>query len=256
MHKAEKPITGTTKNLSITIISDNNLYKKGLETAWGFSALIKGLGKTILFDTGIDGPVLLRNMKKLNIDPDEIDIVFLSHAHDDHYGGLNSFLKINPNIDVYVLKTFPVDLKKKIKNFGAKLIELKDFYKISGSIYSTGQMGRIKKEQSLIIKTKKGLIVITGCAHPGIVNIVKKAKEVENNNILFVIGGFHLLDKNESEIKNIISSFRDLGVHFIAPSHCTGDLARQLFEMEYGKNFISAGVGITITTDDLIKHLK
>jgi 7,8-dihydropterin-6-yl-methyl-4-(beta-D-ribofuranosyl)aminobenzene 5'-phosphate synthase len=76
------------RNISITIVYDNNPYKKGLETAWGFSCIVRGTEKTILFDTGGDGSLLIRNMKALGIDPKEIDLIFLSHIHRDHVGGL------------------------------------------------------------------------------------------------------------------------------------------------------------------------
>lgn len=247
MNQFKKP----AQNLSVTVISDNNPFKQGLETAWGFSALIKGEEKTILFDTGIDGPILLRNMEKLNIDPKEVDIVVLSHIHGDHVGGLKSFLEKNPNVTVYVPKSFSVDFKKDVENFGAKVVEIKEASKICENVYSTGELGTLIKEQSLIVQTNNGLIIITGCSHPGIVNIVEKAKELVRDDVLLVMGGFHLRDESESEIKKIISSFRELGVRFTAPCHCTGDLARQLFERGYHGNFILAGAGKVIAMEDL-----
>jgi len=239
------------QNLSVTVISDNNPYEEGLEAAWGFSALIKGAGKTILFDTGIDGTILLRNMEKLNISPKEVDIVVLSHIHGDHVGGLKSFLEKNPNVTVYVLKSFPADFKKDVENFGTKVVEIKEAFKICENVYSAGELGILIKEQSLIVQTDNGLIVITGCAHPDIIKIVEKAKEVVQDDVLLVMGGFHLRDESEGEIKKIISSFRKLGIRFTAPSHCTGDLARQLFERGYHENFILSGVGKVISMEDL-----
>jgi len=103
----------------------------------------------------------------------------------------------------------------------------------------------------LIIHTEKGLIVITGCAHPGIVRIVDKAKDLLKGDVLLVMGGFHLGGESKGEIENIISSFRKLGVSYVGPCHCSGDVARQLFKEEYGENFISVGVGRVITMNDL-----
>ena len=109
------------KDLRITIIYDNNSYNKELETRWGFSCLVEGLKKTILFDVGGDGSVLLGNMKKLKISPEKIDIVMLSHIHYDHIGGISDFLKENPNVAVYTPQSFPQSIKDKVKKCGCKI---------------------------------------------------------------------------------------------------------------------------------------
>jgi 7,8-dihydropterin-6-yl-methyl-4-(beta-D-ribofuranosyl)aminobenzene 5'-phosphate synthase len=101
----------------------------------------------------------------------------------------------------------------------------------------------------LIIQTEQGLIVITGCAHPGIVEIVKKAKELVKDDVLFVTGGFHLI--KTSNKSDIVSSIRELGVLYVGPCHCSGDNARELFEKEYGENYVNVGVGRVLTMDDL-----
>ena len=92
-HELSHETRTTMHEMAITVIYDNNPYKEGLETAWGFAASITGTEKTILFDTGGDGSILLNNMQKLAIDPNGIDTVVLSHIHPDHTGGLNSFLE-------------------------------------------------------------------------------------------------------------------------------------------------------------------
>jgi len=238
-------------NISITVIYDNNQYKKGLETDWGFSCLIKTNKEAILFDTGGDGSILLSNMKKQGIKPGEIDMVVLSHIHGDHVGGLSSFLKKNPDVIVYLPRSFPESFKNRVRKYGAEVIEVKKPMEICAGIYSTGELGTWVKEQSLIINTEKGLIVITGCAHPGVVKIINTAKELLGKPVLLVLGGFHLVGRSKQEIDRIIHGFRNLGVHFVGPCHCSGDLARELFKKEYKKNFINIGVGRVITMDDL-----
>ena len=94
---------------------------------------------------------------------------------------------------------------------------------------------------SLIIDSKKGLVVITGCAHPGIVNIVKRAKRLmKKDKVYLVLGGFH------HPPVSCVKEFKELGVEKVAPSHCTGDLVREAFRKEYKKNFIEYGVGKVI----------
>jgi 7,8-dihydropterin-6-yl-methyl-4-(beta-D-ribofuranosyl)aminobenzene 5'-phosphate synthase len=112
--------------LRISVVYDNNPYKKGLTTSWGFACVIKGAEKTILFDTGADSTVLLNNMKQLGIDPKEIDVVVLSHIHGDHVGGLNGFLQENINVTVYLPATFPTGFKESLKRAGIKTVEVND----------------------------------------------------------------------------------------------------------------------------------
>jgi len=102
----------------------------------------------------------------------------------------------------------------------------------------------VVKEHSLILDTKRGLVVITGCAHPGIVKIIKTVKnQFSDKEIYLVMGGFHLYNLSESEVKQIIENFKNLGVQKVVPSHCTGDQAIGLFAEAYQGDFIQNGVG-------------
>lgn len=234
------------RNIIITIVYDNNPYEKGIETAWGFSCLIKGTEKNILFDTGGDGSLLLRNMKALGIDPKGIDLIFLSHIHRDHVGGLWNVIERNPKVIVFIPRSFPDDFKKEVKSHGITLIEVQRPMKLCKGVYSTGELGSDIKEQSLIVQDESELIVITGCAHPGIINVVNKVKELLKEDIFLLVGGFHLSGKNKNELKKIVSSLKKAGVRNVGPCHCTGNVAREILMQEYQKNFINVGVGRVI----------
>jgi len=235
------------QNLTITVVYDNNPYKEELETSWGFSCVIAGAGKTILFDTGEDGLLLLSNMKKLAIEPNSIDAVVLSHIHGDHTGGLDDFLKQNSDVEVYLLKSFPEKFKERVRGYGSKIVEVEQDCKICENVYSTGQLGTLIKEQALIVRTDKGLILITGCAHPGIVKILNRAKGILKEDIFLVMGGFHLEWAMKGKIKKTISAFKKLPVRYVGPCHCTGDKARALFEKHFSENYINIGAGKVIT---------
>lgn len=239
------------ENLSITVVYDNYLYQQGLKTEWGFSCLIEGCEKTILFDTGGDGSILLKNMDKLGVNCEDIDVIVISHSHGDHTGGLYDVLERTSDVTVYLSGRFSDTFKEIAQEKGANLVEVYDSIKICENVYSTGALGGAIIEQSLIIKTEKGLIIITGCAHPGIVYIIETSKELVEGDVLFVMGGFHLMDRNPSYLESIISQFKSLGVRYAGPCHCSGDLTRELFEREYGENYIEIGVGRIITLDEL-----
>ena len=255
IHEGRQIMGDTSKvavrDLTITVVYDNYPYREGLRTSWGFACVVRGTEKTILFDTGGDASILLSNMDKLGIDPRDIDVIVLSHIHGDHVGGLHGFLESNPHVTVYLPKSFTKSFKDGVKAYGVEVVEVHEPTRICTAVYSTGELGTWIKEQSLVIRTDKGLVVITGCAHPGIVNIVTKARELLDDNILLVMGGFHLLDKSRAEIEKIINSFKQLGVQYVGACHCSGDTARRMFASEYKERFINIGVGKAITAKDL-----
>jgi 7,8-dihydropterin-6-yl-methyl-4-(beta-D-ribofuranosyl)aminobenzene 5'-phosphate synthase len=232
------------EGLRLTIVYDNNPYKEGLETGWGFSCLIEGTERTILFDTGMDGSLLLANMGKLGIAPEKVEIVVLSHIHGDHVGGLSRFLERSSRpVTVYLPKSFPENFKAGVKARGAKVVEVDEAVGICERVYSTGELGQTIKEQSLVIRTAEGLVVITGCAHPGVVHIVEKARELFGKNVYLVMGGFHLGGVSQAALRQIVDTIQGFGVKLVAPCHCSGDSARKMFAEAYGEDFIRVGVG-------------
>ncbi len=238
-------------NVSVTVVYDNNPYREGLETSWGFSCVVTGTEKTVLFDTGGNGQLLLENMSKTGIDANSIETVVLSHIHGDHTGGLEMFLKKNPKVSVYVPKSFPKRFKEKVVSLGAEIVEVDKKTGICKNVHSTGQMGKLIKEQGLVLRTERGLVIITGCAHPGIFKMVKTAKDLFNEDVLLVMGGFHLEWASKGKIENIIKAFEDIDVKYAGPCHCTGEKARTLFAKHFGDNYINIGVGKVVKIKDL-----
>ena len=229
--------------MTLTIVYDNNEHDPRLKTEWGFACLVEFGDHTILFDTGGDGSTLLGNMDKLGLDPRRIEAVVLSHIHGDHTGGLGGLLAMHNDVTVYVPRSFPDSFKMQVQAAGAELVEVSEPVEIVPGVNSTGEVKGGIIEQALVVTSAQGLVVITGCAHPGIVRMVEQAQDVAKDDIYLVLGGFHLGGKSKAQISRIVADFRCLGVQKAAPCHCSGDKARELFAEEYGDDYVLNGVG-------------
>ena len=230
-------------DIKITIVYDNNPYRKGLKTDWGFGCVITGLEKTILFDTGGNGEILLSNMQALHIDPKSIDVVVLSHIHGDHTDGLWAFLAKNPKVSVYLPASFPSRFKKKVSSLSANVVEVHEATEVFDGVFTTGQVGDFMLEQALVITTPGVTAVISGCAHPGIEKMVAVAQKITKRKRFLVTGGFHLGGASKETIQRLIASLKELGVEWAGPCHCSGDLARNLFKEAFGDHYVDVGVG-------------
>ncbi len=229
--------------LTLTIVYDNLPFDARLKTAWGFACLVETGQTIVLFDTGGDGPTLMGNMAALGIDPRRIDAVVLSHVHNDHTGGLDALLAVNDLVTVFVPRSFPDEFKTRVSK-RVPVIQVREPMTITKNIHTTGEVDGAIIEQALIVQTNKGLVVMTGCAHPGIVEIVKRAKAY--GEVYLVMGGFHLADKSAQEIETVIAELKRFGVRQVAPSHCTGEAAIRQFSAAFGADFIQAGAGLRI----------
>lgn len=188
--------------MRITIVYDNEVKKPGLIADHGFSCLIEAPDTPkILFDTGAKGSILLHNMKELKIDPGSIGVVVISHNHGDHFGGLQAITEANQDVELYILPSSWGGISAR------KVTKIKQPVEIRHGIFTTGEVGGM--EQSLAIKTDKGLVVITGCAHPGVGNILDAAARFgKAYGIIGGLHGFHDFDR-----LNPLS--------LICPCHCT-----------------------------------
>lgn len=162
----------------------------------------------------------MKRFLEQNIEPGMIEEIFISHAHWDHTGGLSDLLKINP-VKVYVPSSCPEPL-------GAReVIKIKEPLKIHENIFSTGELDDI--EQSLVINTQKGSIVIVGCAHPGVKAILEKVSQHGPPRVL--IGDLH--------------GFSDLdllnNMELVCPTHCTQFQSEIKFL--YPQKYLTGGVG-------------
>jgi 7,8-dihydropterin-6-yl-methyl-4-(beta-D-ribofuranosyl)aminobenzene 5'-phosphate synthase len=207
---------------------------------WGVSFLI---GEDLLFDTFGDPGVLLKNMRKFNIDASKIKHIILSHDDWDHIAGLWYLIDNRKDITVYICPEFKQEIKNRIATFGVRIVEVEPFTMIKENVFSSGQIqgfcaGRSIFEQALVIKFLKNITIVTGCSHPGIVNIINVVKKhFLKERVSFLLGGFHLKDNTDEINMRIIKDLRELGVRKIAPMHCTGERATEAMRGAFGYGF-------------------
>jgi 7,8-dihydropterin-6-yl-methyl-4-(beta-D-ribofuranosyl)aminobenzene 5'-phosphate synthase len=238
------PTTGPD-NITLTVVYDNNPYDPQLRSDWGFSFLIQRGDVVILFDTGNSGEILLSNMSQLGVDPVDIDHVVLSHVHGDHTGGLGALLSTGIQPVVWVPCSFPMAFKERVRSM-TELHEVSGPVTVADGVDSTGELGSGIIEQSLVLESDRGLVLVTGCAHPGIVEIAARVKELHPAELYLVVGGFHLAGKSHAEVQQIASQLKALGVQKLAPCHCTGAEATRVLAEEWGPDFVTCGVGRVI----------
>lgn len=219
--------------MNIKILYDNEA-KKGFQYGWGFAALIDD---STLFDTGENADSLLANMQAFGVEPEQIRQVILSHEDYDHVGGI-AILKQCGSVNVYLPISFSRHIKEDIKilNRQAEVVEVSNSVEIDSHMIVTAQLGHRKKEISLVVHTNKGLILITGCAHPGLDKIMANACQV--GDIYAVIGGFHGFSKLKALAR----------VPVIVPTHCTQKKQAMLDMYPEQTRFVAAGAEINFDT--------
>jgi len=238
--------SGTDRSVTIRVIYDNYVKTEGLTKDWGLSLLIEGLEKRVLFDTGAKADIFASNVKQMKLDLSTVDLLVLSHEHGDHTGGIPAFVTMRRGIPVLMPRWFTDAFKKRMDDDGLTPILVGGPAKITEHLYSSGEFDFEIPEQALVLDTRDGLVVITGCSHPGIVAMLRTIKTAFKKNISMVIGGFHLLEKTDAEMGAIIGDLKALGVVKCGATHCTGDKQIGMIKDAFGANYVELGVGNAI----------
>lgn len=232
----------------ITILYDSFGKNSAMQKDWGFAAYIEFAGKRILFDAGNNADIFKQNSNSAKVDLSTVDFAVISHRHSDHTTGLNYLFEIHPNAPVYT----PLDhTNTNALSNSANFIRINKTTEIFPNIFiisTTRDNPELSKlqELTLALKTSVGLILITGCSHPGILEIVATASKIDSR-IINIFGGLHLLRTPPKKISAIAAALKnDYKVKQISPGHCTGESATREFLRIFQNDYVYAGLGTVI----------
>jgi len=230
--------------MKVIILVDNRVALDGTMAAWGFSAYIDNGRTKILVDTGPNFRTLENNAKVIGVNLDEISAIFISHMHGDHCGALETLLNTY-ELDVPVFIPSKRHWGWKLK-FG-KLIYVDKPMRLIDEMYSTGPLGLWLTEHSFIAKVgSNSSILVTGCAHPGILKIIEFVTKLFGFNILAVIGGMHLMGASRFELERIVKKINGFKVRHICPCHCSGEDFLKVLLNSFSGKVHRCGCGVTI----------
>ena len=267
----------------LTVIVDN-IPQAPLRGEWGLSILAEHRGKRILVDAGASG-LFAENMRALGLSIRDVDCAMLSHAHYDHANGMVRFFQENQTAKFYLRESAQENCYAKrlifrkyiglprhvLTDYKDRIVHVSGDYPLSDGAYLIGhktpglsQIGTRERmyqktarglvpddfshEQSLVLETEQGLVVINCCSHGGVVNIIREVRETfPGRRVYGYIGGFHLYNKSAAEIRAVAESIRATGIDFVCTGHCTGQRAYDILKKTLGSRLHQLHVGLEMT---------
>jgi 7,8-dihydropterin-6-yl-methyl-4-(beta-D-ribofuranosyl)aminobenzene 5'-phosphate synthase len=270
--------------LQIQILVENTTPLPGLIGEYGFSALVSADDKKILFDTG-SADAVLKNSKALGIDLSTLDALVISHGHFDHTGAVLTVAAMNPGLPVYghpamftphYVERMPGNLisigagfsEAELRLKGADFLAINTFTEIMPDIFFCGEVPRINDfedagagfrtevdgqvvedhiadDSALAIRLAEGLVIISGCAHAGLINTLNYCMEQTNcHKILAFIGGTHMAMASETRIEKTLAALRAMDINSIAVAHCTGFMPAAIMKQALGTKLVKAETGM------------
>lgn len=264
----------------LTVIVDN-LSNDALAGEWGLCILAEFRGKKILIDTGAS-TLFAENLQKLGFEISEIDYGILSHAHYDHANGIPYFLEHNAHAKFYLQEACGENCYHKrflfskyigiprnmLLKYADRIQKVSGVYELMEGAYLVShktpglqKLGKREKmyqrmphgwkaddfshEQSLVLETEKGLVIINSCSHGGAANIIREIQDTFPEKPVYgLIGGFHLYNKTEQEIRELAGKIKDTGISFVCTGHCTKERAYGILKEELGDQLHQLRVGL------------
>lgn len=273
--------------MKITVVCDDRIKAAACRPEHGLSMWIEAGGMHILFDTG-QGGALAHNADALGVDLSRADAVVLSHGHYDHANGLPLVAQRNEyaplfahpavTIDRYSRRPSPPHHRIGISTAALEVLRARETgwtmgpTRIGDGILLTGAVPRLSPvetpeprlcldaqcrvvdplvdDQSMLVDTSRGVVLVLGCTHAGVVNTLRYAAHVAGcRRFAAVIGGMHLGGADDARLQATIAALEDYGVGTVAPCHCTGERAMQVLRDHFTDRFLPVGAGTVLTID-------
>jgi 7,8-dihydropterin-6-yl-methyl-4-(beta-D-ribofuranosyl)aminobenzene 5'-phosphate synthase len=247
---AASPIRAADPELEIRVIYDNTSAREDVPADWGFAAVVTVRGRRVLFDSGTKPDLFLSNLANMGVEPGSIEAAMISHQHPDHRNGIQRLYPLHRRMRVHFLDAFYPRAYEEAAAVGLRPRREAGPFELVPGAHSTGMIEGDPHEQSLAVETSQGIVLLVGCSHPGIVKIVETVRRQRSvDEIFLVLGGFHMFQQQEEQIRIQIARLRELKVRRVMPAHCSGDLAKDLFREAYGENFEPLGAGKVVKID-------
>ena len=245
----------------LTVIVDN-IPQEPLHGEWGLSILAAHRGSSILIDAGASG-LFAENMRALGLSIRDVDCAMLSHAHYDHANGMVRFFQENATAKFYLRESAQencyarylifrkyIGLSRHVlTDYKDRIVHVSGDYLLSDGAYLIGhKTPGLSQEQSLVLETERGLLIVNCCSHGGVVNIIREVRETfPGKHVYGYIGGFHLFNKSDAEIRAVAQNIRATGLEFVCTGHCTGQRAYDILKQTLGNRLHHLHVGLEMT---------
>ena len=244
-----------------SVYDEGALEGTSLIGAKGFAVLIETGGQRILFDAGRRGRYLLHNMMFLDVKPDNIDKLVISHGHASHIGGTEELLRDRKTpLNIYAPRS-ALDTGKRFGRKGiripedlsgrADIYEVRDWTEIADKLFVSGPMdiGGGMTECFVVLRSKKGPVVISACSHAGVEEVMEAVKKKFGSYPHTYIGGVHIGKKEKEKANKIAASFSEKNCMDLHLNHCTGQKGIMYLRTELGLKGVNdfyAGTALTI----------
>lgn len=261
----------------------DNIAGENLSGEWGLCVYITYGDQKILLDTGASR-LFASNAEAYGIDLADVDMGVLSHAHYDHAGGLETFFQVNKKASFYLQAGTQENCYSKklffhkyigipkgvLQQYRDRIVFVTGDYKLCEGVYliphktsglenvgkrekmytRTGVRwvpDRFSHEQSLVFETEKGLVIFNSCSHAGASTIIKEVRSTfPDKPVYALIGGLHLFNKSEDEVREFAANIRETGVEYVCTGHCTGKRAYEVLKEELGERMNQFKVGFSM----------